>query len=293
MDFTGSIVALATPMGPNRAVDYDALGALVEWHVEAGTDGLVIAGTTGESATLATDEHVELVARSVELASGRLPIIAGTGSNSTEQTLALTQACEGVGADGFLLVAPYYNKPPQEGLYRHFAAVAAGVAKPILLYNVPGRTCSDILPVTVARLSEISNIVGIKDATGDVQRLRDTQALVAPEFLQLSGDDFTSLEFLLAGGHGVISVTANVAPAAMSRLCKLARGGDRAGAEAIDQSLQPLNRVMFIESNPIPVKWALHKMGKMGETIRLPLVALDPDNRAELEAVLQEGKFIA
>lgn len=290
--FKGSIVALATPFGRDGAVDNEALKQLIDWHCDSGSDGLVIAGTTGESATLASDEHIALVARSVEIAAGRLPIIAGTGSNSTAQTQKLSQACERAGAQGFLLVAPYYNRPPQEGLYRHFCAVADVVNKPVILYNVPGRTCSDIQPETVGRLAEHANIIGIKDATGDVERLRQTQTEVSEDFLQLSGDDFTAMEFLLAGGHGVISVTANVVPRLMATLCRECAAGDRLAAEKTDEQMQALNSAMFLESNPIPVKWALHKMGKMTASIRLPLVPIANPARETLERALEGAGLV-
>ena len=267
----GSLVALVTPFDEDNRVDYAALKRLIEFHVAEGSDGLVIAGTTGESATLATDEHVELIGRAVEIAAGRLPVIAGTGSNSTAQTVSLSVAVRDTGIDAYLVVVPYYNKPVQEGLYRHFSAVADAVDKPVILYNVPGRTVADLLPETVGRLAEHDNIVAIKEATGDMQRLRDIQAVVAPDFGLLSGDDFTVLPFIEQGGHGVVTVSGNVVPAQMAELCRLASAGEREAARAIDDRLQPLNSALFVESNPIPVKWAVSRMGLIGPGIRLPL----------------------
>ena len=269
--FTGSLVALVTPFDGSNRVDYGALKHLIDFHVEAGSDGLVIAGTTGESATLEKDEHAELIDRACEIAAGRLPIIAGTGSNSTAQTIKLSQEVAKSAIDAYLLVVPYYNKPVQEGMYRHFSAVADAVDKPIMLYNVPGRTASDLLPETVARLSRHGNIFGIKEATGDIQRLKDIQALVDEDFRFYSGDDFTVLEFLEQGGHGVVTVSGNVAPAAMAELCRLARAGEHEAAKALDDSLQDLNTALFVESNPIPVKWAVSQLGLIEPHIRLPL----------------------
>jgi 4-hydroxy-tetrahydrodipicolinate synthase len=267
----GSLVALVTPFDDHNRVDYAALKRLIDFHVAEGSNGLVIAGTTGESATLATEEHIELVSRAVEIAAGRLPIIAGTGSNSTAQTVGLSVAVRDTGIDGYLVVVPYYNKPVQEGMYRHFSAVADAVDKPVMLYNVPGRTVADLLPETVARLAEHENIVAIKEATGDIGRLRDIQALVPDEFGLFSGDDFTVLPFIEQGGHGVVTVSGNVVPAQMAELCRLASAGEHDAAKAIDDRLQPLNKALFVESNPIPVKWAVRQMGMIGPGIRLPL----------------------
>jgi 4-hydroxy-tetrahydrodipicolinate synthase len=267
----GSLVALVTPFDDHNRVDYAALKRLIDFHVAEGSDGLVIAGTTGESATLATDEHIELIGRAVEMSAGRLPIIAGTGSNSTAQTVGLSVAVRDTGIDGYLVVVPYYNKPVQEGMYRHFSAVADAVDKPVILYNVPGRTVADLLPETVARLAKHENIVAIKEATGDIGRLRDIQALVPADFGLFSGDDFTVLPFIEQGGHGVITVSGNVVPAQMAELCRLASAGEHDAAKAIDDRLQPLNKALFVESNPIPVKWAVSKMGMIRPNIRLPL----------------------
>ncbi|MEO1204228.1 MAG: 4-hydroxy-tetrahydrodipicolinate synthase, partial [Pseudomonadota bacterium] len=245
--FSGSIVALATPFDERNCVDRGRLGALIDFHVQQGSDGLVIAGTTGESATLTKEEHVDLVAAAMELADGRIPVIAGTGSNSTAQTVDLSVRCAELGVQGLLLVAPYYNKPTQPGMIAHFSAVADAVTCPVVLYNVPGRTCSDVLPDTVARLAEHPRIAGLKDATGDLRRLDQTRGLVPQEFSLLSGDDFTSLAFLLGGGHGVITVTGNVAPAELGELCRLAAAGRRDEAAALDGRLQPLHEALFLE----------------------------------------------
>lgn len=284
--FNGSLVALVTPFDSDNRVDYDALKRLVDFHADSGTAGLVVAGTTGESATLETDEHIELLARAVELSAGRLPIIAGTGSNSTAQTIGLSTAVDSSGIDAFLIVVPYYNKPTQEGLFRHFSAVADAVTKPVMLYNVPGRTVADLLPETVARLAEHSNIFGIKEATGDIERLKQIRALASADFRYYSGDDFTTLPFIEAGGHGVVSVTGNVAPRQVADLCSLAAAGDAAAAKALDDRLQGLNEAMFLESNPIPVKWALSKMGLIGPGIRLPLTELDDQYHDDVRRAL-------
>ena len=267
----GSLVALVTPFDDHNRVDYAALKRLIDFHVAEGSDGLVVAGTTGESATLATDEHVELIRRAVEIADGRLPIIAGTGSNSTAQTVELSVSVRDTGIFGYLLVVPYYNKPVQEGMFRHFSAVADAVDKPVMLYNVPGRTASDLLPETVARLAKHENIRAIKEATGDIDRLRDIQALVPADFGLFSGDDFTVLPFIEQGGHGVVTVSGNLVPAQMAELCRLASAGEIDTAKAIDDRLQPLNTALFLESNPIPVKWAVSQMGLIAPHIRLPL----------------------
>jgi 4-hydroxy-tetrahydrodipicolinate synthase len=269
--FTGSLVALVTPFDEHNRVDDAALERLIEFHVREGSNGLVIAGTTGESATLEKSEHAELIGRAVQIVSGRMTVIAGTGSNSTQQTIDLSREVANTGIDGYLLVVPYYNKPTQEGMYRHFTAVADAVDKPIMLYNVPGRTSSDLLPETVARLARHDNIAAIKEATGDIDRLKAIQTLVDEDFGLLSGDDFTVLPFIEQGGHGVVTVSGNVVPAAMAKLCELAAAGALAEAKALDDTLQPLNKALFAESNPIPVKWALHEMGLIPRYLRLPL----------------------
>ncbi len=284
--FKGSLVALVTPFDQHNRVDYTALKRLIEFHVAEGSDGLVVAGTTGEAATLSRDEHVELLNRAVELAAGRLPVIAGTGSNSTAQTRDLSLAVADSGIDAYLLVVPYYNKPVQEGMYQHFASIADAVSKPIILYNVPGRTVADMLPATVARLAAHGNIMGIKEATGDIDRLRAIQDLVDDEFMLYSGDDFTVLPFITLGGHGVITVSGNVVPAAMAKLCALASAGSSAAAKSLDQTLQPLNTALFVESNPIPVKWAVSQMGLIESHMRLPLTDHEPQYHDAMRAAL-------
>ncbi len=284
--FKGSVVALVTPFDDDDNVDYAALGRLIDFHADQGSDGLVIAGTTGESATLTRDEHAELIRRAVELARGRLPVIAGTGSNSTAQTIDLSRAVGDAGVDGYLIVVPYYNKPTQEGLYRHFTAVADAVDKPVVLYNVPGRTVADLLPDTVGRLAEHERIVGIKEATGDMQRLADIRERVGDDFALLSGDDFTVLPFIRHGGHGVVTVSGNVAPRQMASLCRLAAEDRIEAADELDGSLQPLNTALFLESNPIPVKWALNAMGLIGPGIRLPLTPYSEEYHTDMRAAL-------
>jgi len=284
--FTGSLVALVTPFDARDRVDYAALKRLIDFHVAEGSDGLVIAGTTGESATLEASEHAELIGRAVEITAGRLPIIAGTGSNSTAQTISLSREVGSSGIDAYLLVVPYYNKPTQEGMYRHFSAVADAVDKPILLYNVPGRTVGDMLAETVGRLSRHTNIFGIKEATGDMNRLREIRNLVDDDFMLYSGDDFTVLPFIEQGGHGVVTVSGNVVPAAVAELCRLARNGEHVAAKALDESLQPLNTALFIESNPIPVKWAVAQMGLIEPHIRLPLTEYSKQYHAQMRAAM-------
>lgn len=284
--FSGSMVALVTPMKGDGSLDYKALERLVNFHVEAGTDALVIAGTTGESATLVKTEHVELIHRAVELAAGRIPVIAGTGSNSTAQVLDLSLSIEDSGAAAQLIVTPYYNKPTQEGLYRHYMTIADAVNLPIILYNVPGRTGCDMQPETVARLAPHPRIVTIKEAVGEVARCRELVERCAGRLDVLSGDDPTVLEFIRCGARGVISVTANVAPAQMHALCKAALEGDFERAEAINGPLEALHQLMFVESNPIPVKWAVHRMGLIEQGIRLPLTWLSDAGRAKLEPEL-------
>ncbi|HET9680020.1 MAG TPA: 4-hydroxy-tetrahydrodipicolinate synthase [Gammaproteobacteria bacterium] len=291
--FKGSMVAIVTPMRANGALDYDALEKLVEWHIAEGTDALVAAGTTGESPTLESKEHAVYLREVIRRVAGRIPVICGTGSNSTAQTLALTREAAELGADACLLVVPYYNKPSQEGLYQHFRTIAEAVDVPQILYNVPGRTVADLLPETVGRLSKIKNIVAIKDASGDVSRVAKHRELCGGDFDLYSGDDATAREFLLAGGHGVITVTGNVAPRAMHELCVAACAGDAQGAEAIDQTIAGLHKSLFVEANPIPVKWALNRMGKIEAGIRLPLVPLSEEFQPEVkQALLQAGIHI-
>ncbi len=270
----GSMVAMATPMHDDGVVDDLSLGRLVEFHIESGTDAIIAVGTTGESATLDHQENNQVIARIVELVNGRIPVIGGTGSNSTHEAVTMTRCAKDSGVDACLLVTPYYNKPTQEGLYRHYMTIAEAVDIPQILYNVPGRTACDMLPDTVARLSGVDNIVGLKEATGDIQRIRDLIAACGSDFGIYSGEDWMGLDTILEGGHGVISVTANVAPAAMHEMCSLALQGDGKAARQIDQRLRSLHDALFVESNPIPTKWALHEMGLIGAGIRLPLTPL-------------------
>lgn len=273
----GSIVALVTPMEEDGAVDYPSLDALVDWHIAEGTDAIVAVGTTGESATLGTDEHLDVIRRVIDRADGRVPVIAGTGANSTSEAIELTLAGREAGADACLLVTPYYNKPPQEGLYRHFKAVAEAVDTPIILYNVPGRTGVDMLPETVARLSKISNVVGLKEASGTLDRIEALLALGLDGFAVYSGDDATACESILLGCSGDISVSANVAPSLMHEMCASALAGDAKKARKLDARAARLHRDLFVQPNPIPVKWALTSMGRIQPGIRLPLVPLDPN----------------
>ncbi len=271
---SGSLVALVTPMDSRGGLDWVALERLIDFHLEQGTDGIVAVGTTGESATLDMNEHKEAIRRVVEQVAGRIPVIAGTGANSTREAVELTEAARSVRADACLLVTPYYNKPTQEGLYQHHRYIAEAVAIPQILYNVPGRTACDMLPETVDRLAGIPNIVGIKEATGDLQRARELIDRVADRIGVYSGDDATAAELILLGGKGNISVTANVAPREMHELCAAALAGDADTARQLNEKLMVLHKMLFIESNPIPVKWALHEMGLVGEGLRLPLTPL-------------------
>lgn len=284
----GSLVALVTPMRPDGSVDWERLRTLVNWHVEQGTQAIVAVGTTGESATLGFEEHDSVIREVVALADGRLPVIAGTGANSTEEAIRLTRDAKRDGADACLLVTPYYNKPPQEGLYQHYLAVARAVDIPQLLYNVPGRTACDLMPETVERLSKVPNIVGIKEATGNLERARDIRERCGDDFMMYSGDDATAMEFILAGGHGDISVTANVAPAKMAAMCQAALEGDIDQARALNAELDPLHRDLFIEPSPIPAKWALYEMGIIDSGIRLPLVPLSETAQPRLRETLRE-----
>ena len=267
----GSMVAVVTPMDSDGAINYRDFAKLVDFHVAGGTQTLVVAGTTGESATLEHEEHIEVIERACEIADGRIPIMAGTGSNSTAQTLRLSRAVDRLPIVGFLVVTPYYNKPTQEGMRRHFSAIADAVSHPVVLYNVPGRTGVDLKTDTVVKLSSHPNIAGLKEATGELDRVRALREGCGNDFTLLSGDDATACEFMLRGGHGVISVTGNVAPGGMRQLCDAAMAGKRAEAERIDSALQGLHRTLFSESNPIPVKWAVQQMGLIGPGIRMPL----------------------
>ena len=288
----GSMVAMVTPMRSDAMVDDAALARLVQFHVDAGTDAIVAVGTTGESATLSHDEHNAVIARVVELANGVIPVIGGTGANSTSEAISLTRAAADSGVDACLLVTPYYNKPTQEGLYRHYMAVADAIDIPLILYNVPGRTACDMLPETVARLAQCERIVGIKEATGSIERIRALRAQCGDDFTILSGEDFMALDTIIEGGRGVISVTANVAPGAMHEMCMLALAGDVAGARAIDDRLQGLHRDLFVESNPIPAKWALADMGLIGPTIRLPMTPLSPEHHAKVRAAMERANAV-
>lgn len=283
---TGSIVALVTPMQNNGDIDWPALDKLVQWHIDAGTHGIVAVGTTGESATLNVREHTQVIERVVNYNNGRIPIIAGTGANSTSEAIELTDNAKRVGADATLLVTPYYNKPMQEGLYQHFCKIAESVDIPQILYNVPSRTACDMLPETIIRLAKVSPICGVKEATGDLKRLVKLVSAQLKDFAIYSGDDGTACDFILQGGHGDISVTANIAPRQMAQMCELALEKNTEAAKKIDQEISALHRLLFVESNPIPVKWALAEMGKMANGIRLPLTPLTKENQSELRAAL-------
>ena len=286
----GSMVALITPMTDDGSIDEAALEALVDFHLQNQTDVIVAMGTTGESATLSHKEHRHVVKRVVELVNGKIPVMAGTGSNNTAEALALTAAAKQDGADACLLVTPYYNKPMQEGLYQHYKLIAEKVAIPQVLYNVPGRTACDLLPETTARLADIENIVAIKEATGDLNRAKQTLELCGDRLDVFSGDDATAIDLILMGGKGNISVTANLAPQAMHELCAAALAGDRAKAEAINAPLMGLHKKLFLQSSPIPAKWAMHKMGFGSKGIRLPLTVFADEYHAELlEAMKAAG----
>ena len=284
--FKGSMVALVTPMLDDGAVDDEALAALVEFHVEEGTDAIIAVGTSGESATLTVPEHAVVIGQVVRHVRGRIPVIAGTGANSTAEAIELTRHASTAGADACLIVTPYYNKPTQEGLFRHFEAISRAVDIPQILYNVPGRTALDMTPETSARLSRLPGIVGIKEAFGTVERVRDLVERCADGFAVITGDDATAMESLLAGGVGDISVVANVVPRQMHEMCAAAMAGDRERAEAIEARISDLHRVLFLESNPIPVKWALAEMGRIGPGIRLPLTPLDEAHHEVVRAAL-------
>jgi 4-hydroxy-tetrahydrodipicolinate synthase len=287
--FRGSLVALITPMHEDGRIDEESLRRLVDFHIDQGTAGIVAVGTTGESATLDEEEHCAVIRRVVEFAAGRISVIAGTGANSTTEAITLTQCARQAGADAALLVTPYYNKPTQEGLYLHHKAVAEAVDIPQILYNVPGRTACDMLPETAGRLAGIPNIVGIKDATGDLDRVAKLKDLCGDGFDLFSGDDATACEFLLRGGHGVISVTANVAPRLMQEMCAAALAGDRESAFAINTRLDALHHKLFVQSNPIPVKWAMAAMGLSGRGIRLPLTWLTEDLQPQVRAAMEQA----
>lgn len=284
----GSIVALVTPMSESGAVDYPALDRLVDFHLHEGSHGIVAVGTTGECSTLDFKEHLNVVRRIVERVAARLPVIAGTGSNSTREAIALTAAAAEAGADACLLVTPYYVRPTQEGLFRHFSEIAQAVAIPQILYNVPARTACDLLPETVARLAEVDNIIGIKEATGDLARAQALLPLTQHGFALYSGDDASAAEFMLMGGQGNISVTANVAPRAMARLCEAALAGDTVQARALQRYLQPLHAALMAETNPIAVKWALQRMQLIGAGIREPLTWLAQVHQPFLQQAMDD-----
>jgi len=294
--FKGSIVALITPMkggvSPDSELDWKALERLIEFHIENHTDAIVSMGTTGESATLSEKEHCKVIRRTVEIVNRRVPVIGGTGANSTTEAISLTRCAREAGADACLLVTPYYNKPTQEGLYLHFKAVAEAVPIPQILYNVPARTACDMLPETIARLSRVPHIIGIKEATGDLARIDRIRDNSKQGFNLLSGDDETAREFMLRGGQGVISVTANVAPEAMHRMCKFAVSGDRARAEEFDATLAGLHKKLFVEANPIPVKWSVYRLGLIEEGVRLPLTWLSGQYHTDVETAMRKAGVI-
>jgi len=283
---SGSIVALVTPMTASGALDWEALERLVAWHLESGTHGIVPMGTTGESATLTTAEHLEVIRRVIALVDGQVPVIAGTGSNSTDEAIHQTQEAEREGADACLVVTPYYNKPTQEGLYHHYKAIADASGVPLVLYNVPPRTACDMQPATVARLAAIDNIVGIKEASGDASRIGELRRRCGDDFILLSGEDAQTLEMLHLGAVGAISVTANVLPQQMAAFCSAWLAGERERAEALDAELQPVHGALFVETSPSPVKWALHALGRIDSGIRLPLLPLSEGRRAEVMAAV-------
>ncbi|MDJ0709875.1 MAG: 4-hydroxy-tetrahydrodipicolinate synthase [Woeseiaceae bacterium] len=284
--FHGSLVALVTPFDGNNRVDYSSLKRLVDFHVEQGSNALVVAGTTGESPTLERAEHIELVGRTIEIADGRIPVIAGTGSNSTSQSIELSLAVADPRIAAYMAVVPYYNKPTQEGLFRHYTAIADAIDKPLLMYNVPGRTVADMLPETIGRLATHENIFGLKEATGDMARLKQIRELVSEDFRLYSGDDFTLRPFIEQGGHGVVTVSGNVAPRQVATLCELASAGKADEAQQLDVTLQPLNKALFIESNPIPVKWALGEMGLIEPHIRLPLTPFSAQYHDDMRSAM-------
>ncbi|WP_133469526.1 4-hydroxy-tetrahydrodipicolinate synthase [Paraglaciecola marina] len=292
--FTGSFVALITPMFDNGEIDYPSLKHLVEFHIENGSHGIVAVGTTGESATLPFSEHIEVVRKTVEYAQGKIPVIAGSGANSTEEAIFLSTQMAETGIQGFLSVVPYYNKPQQKGMVAHFKAIADSTDLPVLLYNVPSRTVADMLPETVAELASHPKIVGLKDATGDIGRLKETQALVPDDFVLLSGDDATGCEFLSNGGHGVISVTANIAPKQMADMCNAAKNKEFDLAKKIDNQIEGLHSALFVEPNPVLPKWALYKMGKTNSAfLRLPMVESELESQKHIEDVMRSSGVLS
>lgn len=289
---TGSIVAIVTPMFEDGRLDFDGLRKLIDFHVQEGTDGIVIVGTTGESPTVTVDEHCDLIKRAVEYAAGRVPVIAGTGGNSTAEAIALTAFAKKAGVAASLNVVPYYNKPTQEGLYRHFRAVAEAVDIPVILYNVPGRTVADMANDTTIRLAEIDNIVGIKDATGNIERGSDLIARSPKDFAIYSGDDASAVALMLLGGHGSISVTANVAPKLNHEMCVAAMAGEVKKARDLHFKLLGLHRLLFLEANPIPVKWACQQMGLIPSGIRLPLTPFSAEHHGKLLGAMRQAGVV-
>ncbi len=289
---TGSLVAIVTPMLPDGALDLPALRALIDWHIEQGTDGIVIVGTTGESPTVDVEEHCLLVRTAVEHTNGRVPVIAGTGANSTAEAIELTVHAKEIGVDACLLVTPYYNKPTQEGLYQHFKAVAEAVNIPQILYNVPGRTGCDLSNDTALRLAQIGNIVGIKDATGGIERGTDLLLRAPADFAVYSGDDASALSLMLLGGKGVISVTANVTPKLMHEMCVAAMNGELSRARAANQTMFRLHQTLFVEPNPIPVKWVLQELGRIQGGLRLPLTPLSQQHHETLRAAMRSAGLL-
>ncbi|HIF9375540.1 TPA: 4-hydroxy-tetrahydrodipicolinate synthase [Photobacterium damselae] len=291
--FSGSIVALITPLDAAGEVDYDNLRSLVEYHIAAGTTAIVAVGTTGESATLTVDEHIKVVLKTIEFANGRIPVIAGSGANATHEAVTMVKLFAGTGVAACLSVTPYYNKPTQEGLYLHYKAIAEATEIPQILYNVPGRTGVDLLPETVARLVKLDNIIGIKDATADLARVKKTRELCGPDFIQLSGDDATGIEFMAEGGHGVISVTTNIAAKEMAAMYQFALDGDFEQAQHINQQLMPLHEKLFVEANPIPVKWAALQLGMINNgTLRLPLTELSATAQPVVKQALKDANLL-
>ena len=290
---SGSLVAIVTPMLAEGGLDFPRLKSLVDWHVQEGTDGIVVVGTTGESPTVDVEEHCALIKAAIEYAAGRVPVIAGTGGNSTREAIELTKFAQQAGASHSLSVVPYYNKPTQEGLYRHFRAIAEASDIPVILYNVPSRTVADLANDTVLRLAQVPGIVGLKESTSNIERVTDLMKRMPQGFLLFSGNDDAALAYMLLGAHGVISVTANVAPRLMHEMSVAARGGDAAKAVAINNRLLALHRNLFLEANPIPVKWALQRMGRIAEGIRLPLTPLSAQHHEALAAALREAGCVA
>lgn len=287
--FKGCMVAIITPMDDHGNIDKRAFQNLIEWHIDSGTTAIIVCGTTGESPTIEADEHYELIAFAVKQSAGRIPIIAGAGTNSTKSTLKLVENAKRARADATLVVTPYYNRPPQNGLYEHYRFLAEKVDLPMILYNVPGRTCSDLLPETVEKLAKFKNIIGIKDATAKVERVKEILQRCGQNFGIYSGDDLTALEWMLNGAHGVISVVANIAPQKMAQMTNAAINGKRAEAEKLNQELELLHKNLFLEANPIPSKWALHKLGMVQRGIRLPLVPLDSKYHQAVEQAMHQA----